>query len=481
MDPNALRKGKFSQTMDSSALAFTDIGASSLITLQEMYLEPTVSLIEHKSTDSWMIRLETSDLMVFLARNRYVQQVPGTRGTYIQLVVESEEAFFSRFFDSFVRNLGRNPFDFQEWALLKQASGISMEEVTSSWKDALLTGAPAIKTNLPELNMNDIDQGLRMEYFNNYYRRGNDAFRIGNLEEAIRLWKVALKLDPSQEELLERLREAESRLFGSKKEMDHSADDLFQQGMDHYKNGKVAEAIRSWEDVLSINPEHVGAQAAIRSIRKAQEENGDDARQDDDGSGELGDMDLMDVLVDDQIQHAREMLYKGKVEDALKESEEALRIQPGNMEAWKLKSLALLGTGNALDAQATMKRVLEREQTDPANWISMGDIQLELGRFDDALISLDRALSMDERSVDAWFKKGRVFQRMGKLDFAHECLERATDLNPNIEQVWMELGKVLTRMGQYKRAHEAMRRVLDLDPKNEEARRQAERLERGNV
>lgn len=85
-----------------------------------------------------------------------------------------------------------------------------------------------------------------------------------NFPEAIRNMEIILKKDPSNIKVAQALEKAKSR----QKEL---ADKYYKDGLISYSQGKLPDAIRQWQIVLRIDPDHAKARQAIL---KAQAESG---------------------------------------------------------------------------------------------------------------------------------------------------------------------------------------------------------------
>ncbi len=121
------------------------------------------------------------------------------------------------------------------------------------------------------------------------------------------------------------------------------------------------------------------------------------------------DEELKEVKPETSLEKTRGMwLFKGyllgkngRYEDALKFSEEVLKINPMSENAWCLKG-ASLGS---------------------------------LGRHEEAIMCFDKALKIDPNYEDAWCDKGITLREMGRYEDAIECLVEALNVNPEDEDV----------------------------------------------
>ncbi len=106
---------------------------------------------------------------------------------------------------------------------------------------------------------------VKDELARQHYDRGLELILQGELEEAIRELNKALIYNPDDENIRKSLEDAEEKIRASR--MDE-AEGLYNQGLIDYLNGNLKEAIKSWEEVLRIDPGHKKAKTNLERARK---------------------------------------------------------------------------------------------------------------------------------------------------------------------------------------------------------------------
>ncbi|MGB1877047.1 MAG: tetratricopeptide repeat protein, partial [Rhodospirillaceae bacterium] len=91
-------------------------------------------------------------------------------------------------------------------------------------------------------------------------------------------------------------------------------------------------------------------------------------------------------------------------DEALAQAEQAIKTQPGFVQAYNVRGLAL--------------QALERK--------------------DEALVAYAAALAQSPNDADALFNKGEVLRQMGNQDGALTALERATQAAAQGSRVWVK-------------------------------------------
>lgn len=119
-------------------------------------------------------------------------------------------------------------------------------------------------------------------------------------------------------------------------------------------------------------------------------------------------------------------LEMGRFEDALELFEQALALQPHDVESWHNRAEALTC----------------------------------LGRYEDALASLEQAQTLAGfATARLLVQKAVVLIWLNRLEAALTCCNRALWLTPDHSQAWLFRGVALQRLGRYQEAHRSYRRV----------------------
>jgi predicted O-linked N-acetylglucosamine transferase (SPINDLY family) len=160
---------------------------------------------------------------------------------------------------------------------------------------------------------------------------------------------------------------------------------------------------------------------------------------------------------------------QGRLLDALRSYEQALRLAPQLVEARINAGLTLSAMGKHGDALATLQRAAaERPDLAPAH-LALGDAQREAGDLAVAEASYRRALELAPRLVGALCNLGATLRRRGRLAEATDVLDRAVALAPDSVACWLNRANVLQDRGQLADAEAAFRRTLALAAGNVEA------------
>lgn len=130
---------------------------------------------------------------------------------------------------------------------------------------------------------------------------------------------------------------------------------------------------------------------------------------------------------------------------AIKEAEEALRIDPENAEAWHVKAILLHNSYKRLEeAQAAYVKALTLKTPFSEARTNLGNLYMDQKRYEDAIASYQKALD-DVLYRDMFIAQGNMgwaYFRKGDGRQAIELLKSATTLNPKYCLGYLQLGQV---------------------------------------
>ena len=207
--------------------------------------------------------------------------------------------------------------------------------------------------------------------------------------------------------------------------------------------------------------------------------------------------------VDGLVNFGAALAHEGLFDEAIRQYDKALALQPENPQVLLNLALAHYKTGRYADASAGFGKVLPRLQpfSAPHRQISflLADCDIRLGQYkpaiellngydqktpDDMALAylLGTALLKDKQSerggvvIDRILRKGESAEsrllmgtvKLNSLDFtgARDELQRAAELNPKLPEVHGSLGLALLGLSQNDAATAEFRRELEVDPNN---------------
>jgi type IV pilus biogenesis/stability protein PilW len=167
-----------------------------------------------------------------------------------------------------------------------------------------------------------------------------------------------------------------------------------------------------------------------------------------------------------------EALRQGRAQDALREFDEALAVEPDFPEAHLGRGLVMeYGYGRLEDAERHYRRALALRPTFPEAHNNLGQLLARTARLDEAVREFDAALaSMQYREpFIARCNKGEALYRLGKQEEGLAELEACLKLNPRYCLGHRMLGRIQLDAGRTKAAIDAFDRYAQHCPATPDA------------
>ena len=132
---SALKDHSFKEVgIGLGAIGFTDIGKAVWETVSNVYSDFEIDAIDLPFSGSqWAIKFTMGRLRLVLSRKGY-KSLEGALGSYISLDFDGEKHAISRFLKSFLKNLGRAPWEIAYKSEFKEKTGVSRGEVADEWE-----------------------------------------------------------------------------------------------------------------------------------------------------------------------------------------------------------------------------------------------------------------------------------------------------------------------------------------------------------
>jgi tetratricopeptide (TPR) repeat protein len=203
---------------------------------------------------------------------------------------------------------------------------------------------------------------------------------------------------------------------------------LITEGNEHYRKGKLAEAVKAYNQALQIDPENPVAWNN-KGLILAVAGNFDEALKCHLKAIEL-DPGHVDAISNVGMTHTKLENY----DEALTWYDKALAMDPNHETTWNNKGNLLSKLEKYQEAMKCYDRALE---INPNYMAAMNNKAVELihiKNYDEALALLNQVLKSRPLFAEGWYVKGKAYIGMKEFDKAIVCLERATRLNSDFVQ-----------------------------------------------
>ena len=169
------------------------------------------------------------------------------------------------------------------------------------------------------------------------------------------------------------------------------------------------------------------------------------------------------------LQDATRMISAGKLNQAERELQSALRSTPGDYRALDLLGVVQVLEGKQAQAEALFVQVVKKQPDFAAGHAHLGLLYLQLGRPQDAVPELRKALLLDPDRTDAANALVHILQdqaqtaaQAGDWDNALALLTEARKYEPENADVQFEFGMVALRLSLEEDAIQAFQQTLKL-------------------
>ena len=144
---------------------------------------------------------------------------------------------------------------------------------------------------------------------------------------------------------------------------------------------------------------------------------------------------LMKVTIQKHLEYGSGYLELKMYEEAVREAEEALALEPDQPQAIALKSAALWQANRLKEAEPYLARLAEMNPGNSGLLINLAYIRRRTQSLDAAIETLERALQIDPRDALARFNMACYRAVQHRTGEALAFLKNALDLDPQLKKL----------------------------------------------
>jgi len=270
------------------------------------------------------------------------------------------------------------------------------------------------------------------------------------------------------------------------------AEEYYKSGLEHYRAGRLADALAEWDRALIWRPDDLEIQKRVEEVSREME------------------ITVNRKLMEKHIGQAYSFYEEGKLIDSLDEWREVLKLDPTSIRA-KEYIERIEGKLSKIDREKYLEKVKEKSKAEIANLLGRGDRFYEQERYVEAIKEWEKILKINpkhtlakenidqtkekiERLIKVHISRGKEFfdkkdsasaikEFKVVLNFAPENKEAKEYIEKTKEQAAEVVKKVsraeidalyyeaadLYLKGKYEESISVLNKLLELDPINENA------------
>ncbi|MFT6093995.1 MAG: tetratricopeptide (TPR) repeat protein [Pseudohongiellaceae bacterium] len=158
-----------------------------------------------------------------------------------------------------------------------------------------------------------------------------------------------------------------------------------------------------------------------------------------------------------------ELYQNGQYNEAEKLSVLITQQFPEHQFAWKVLGAVFRQTGRKPEAINAIQKVMQLSPQDAQTHSSLGNMLRELGRFEEAQLSCKQAIALKPDFAEAHNNLGAALQGLGRLEEAQASYRQAIALNSNFAEAHSNLGGTLRELGRLEEAELSCRQAVALE------------------
>jgi tetratricopeptide (TPR) repeat protein len=154
----------------------------------------------------------------------------------------------------------------------------------------------------------------------------------------------------------------------------------------------------------------------------------------------------------------------GKLDQAIKNFNEALRIKPNYVAALINLGVAMKKKGKITEAIEKWERVLELNPYNPSAHSNLGLVMAQQGKYNEAIKHFNDALQAKPNFPGVHYILGIIYDKMGNYDMAIQNYNNVIRLEPSNLDARFNLALTCTKMGRYDSAIQNYNDILQINP-----------------
>ncbi|MBU0718402.1 MAG: tetratricopeptide repeat protein [Planctomycetes bacterium] len=171
---------------------------------------------------------------------------------------------------------------------------------------------------------------------------------------------------------------------------------------------------------------------------------------------------------------ANALLKAERLDEAIRQSHEAIRIRPDHAPSHYDLGVILEGLGKPDEAVTEYLKVLQLDPDHANAHLNLGVLHYRRGETELAINEYRETLRISPAHFIAYNNLGNALAKLGRTDEALDAFRQVARINPYHVQAHIKIGRILVRQNRLDEGIKAFQQALRADPGNETARRELE-------
>ncbi|TVR86809.1 MAG: tetratricopeptide repeat protein [Saprospirales bacterium] len=154
---------------------------------------------------------------------------------------------------------------------------------------------------------------------------------------------------------------------------------------------------------------------------------------------------------------------EGKVEKALSDYEDAIRLDPERHASYNSRGKLYFDAGNFEKALENYEIAVSLDPNNGEYFTNLGSTLAMMGRFQEAVEAMDRGLELRPNFAQGYANRSVMHNQLRQHDKALEDIRTHLSMVPNHADMWYEKGRTYRFLGQPENALQAYTRAIELD------------------
>ena len=150
----------------------------------------------------------------------------------------------------------------------------------------------------------------------------------------------------------------------------------------------------------------------------------------------------------------------GSPYEALRLCDEAIRLDPNSVDAYRCKGLILIKRGSYPNALKAFNKAISLDSNNATLYGERGHALIGLKHYQEALDSFNKVISLDPNIVFAYIDKGSALLNLKQFEEALLAFEKVIELDINSPDGYLNKGWTLIKLGQYQTAIETLDELI---------------------